>query len=252
MIILSPAKKLSSEHYDQYTQSKPRFTKETNELIDIMQSYQPSDLQNLMHISPKLAELNYNRFQNWKKRPKSEQTNPAMFAFRGDVFVGLGPDDMTEDEVEYSQDHLRILSGLYGLLRPLDGIQDYRLEMGTQLKTDKGKNLYEFWGDKLTKQLKKDIHEKGDKYLFNLASQEYDKALTMQNLGVEIINFGFKERRNDKWMFISYNAKKARGMVARFILDNKIKDKESVKNFDTDGYLYNDEMSEENKIVFTR
>ncbi len=252
MVILSPAKKLSEEHYEQYTQTKPRFSKETKELAEIMQSYDPADLQNLMHISPKLAELNYNRYQAWKKRPNSSHTNPAMFAFRGDVFVGLDPDDMSTEEVHYAQDHLRILSGLYGLLRPLDGIQDYRLEMGTQLKTSKGKNLYDYWGGTLTKQLKKDIKESGDKYLYNLASQEYDKVINMDDLGIEIIDFGFKERRNDKWMFISYNAKRARGLVARYILDNRITDKDSVKHFDVDGYSYNEELSEGNKIVFTR
>ncbi len=252
MIILSPAKKLRTDHVSKKLSTQPRMQKETEELIQIMKKKSSSDLQKLMGISVKLGDLNYERYQSWEENPNPQDTNPAILDFQGDVYQGLKAETMSDADLEYAQDHLRILSGLYGLLRPMDAMQDYRLEMGTSLKTKKGKNLYEFWGDKITHLLAEDIAVSGDKYLFNLASKEYTEALDMDKLGAEIINFGFKEWRNEKWMFISYNAKRARGMVSRYILDNKIIDEEGVKGFSEDGYTFNEELSEQNNVVFTR
>ncbi|MFP4471928.1 MAG: YaaA family protein, partial [Bacteroidales bacterium] len=176
----------------------------------------------------------------------------ALLVFKGEVFNGLKADSLTEDDLLYAQDHLRILSGFYGVLRPLDLMQPYRLEIGTNLKNKRGKNLYEFWGDKITKAIGEALDASGSRVLINLASNEYFKSIDTKKLDAEIITPAFKDSKDGTYKFITLYGKNARGMMTRFILKNRPEDAESLKLFDEDGYFYNEQLSKENKWVFTR
>ncbi len=251
--ILSPAKSLDFEKQFDIKSANTRFNDETQQLIDVLKTKSEEEVQELMSISDKLAQLNVERYDNFKKRiPK--HAKQAALAFQGDVYQGLEAEDFSQEEHDYAQQHIRILSGLYGLLRPLDLIQPYRLEMGTKLKTDKGNNLYDFWGDKITDQLKKDIKSQGDKILINLASNEYFKSINKKEFkkDFKIVDVEFKDFKNGKYKIISFFAKKARGLMARYIVKNQIEKIEDLKGFDLDGYSFDAQDSTDSKLAFKR
>ncbi|WKK81078.2 peroxide stress protein YaaA [Marivirga arenosa] len=251
--ILSPAKSLDFEKQFEIRSTQTRFDKETHQLIEVLKDKSEEEVGELMSISDKLAQLNVERYDNFKKKtPK--HAKQAILAFQGDVYQGLEAEEFTQEEHDYAQQHIRILSGLYGLLRPLDLIQPYRLEMGTKLETDKGNNLYEFWDDKITDLLKEDIKSQGDNILINLASNEYFKSVNKKELkkDFKIVDVEFKDFKNGKYKIISFFAKKARGLMARFIVKNKIESIEDLKGFDLDGYSYDPNDSSETKLAFKR
>ncbi|MFW6101797.1 MAG: peroxide stress protein YaaA [Bacteroidota bacterium] len=251
--ILSPAKKLDEENQfrsNEYT--IPRFLEDAKVLVDELRELDPDQLAELMNVSRNLAELNYERYLRWKTPFTPLNARHALFIFKGQAYQGLRAEDFTEDDVAFAQNHLRILSGLYGLLRPLDLIQPYRLEMGTALQNPRGKDLYEFWNVKITQTLNEALSEHQQKVLLNLASNEYFKSIHTDALEVGLITPVFKEQKGDQYKTIAVYAKKARGMMTRYIIQNRIDDPQEIKGFDWEGYLYSPEMSSENKWVFIR
>ncbi len=252
-IVISPAKSLDYETPIPYKgYSDFRFTEEPKELVHKLNSYSVNKLAKLMTVSNKLAELNFMRFKEWHYPFESQKARQAVFAFKGDVFQGLDAYSLSKKEVDYMQQKLRILSGLYGLLRPLDLILPYRLEMGTKLQVDRSKDLYAFWGNKITDLLKKDMADNHHQVLINLASNEYFKALKTEDLNTTVVTPTFKDLKNDEYKIISFYAKKARGLMTRFIIKNKIEDPEQLKAFDLEGYYYNSRLSTDLQPVFTR
>jgi len=247
--IISPAKSLDFESISPYEEvTKPHFQKDADYLAGKLSKLRPTELSTLMGISPKLAQLNAERFASWKNAPSKQ----ALFAYNGDVYDGLNATTLTPDETAFAQKHLRILSGLYGLLNPLDVIKPYRIEMGTHFSTPKAENLYKYWGDRITDQLKKDLKYTGSNILINLASQEYFAAVNSKKLKARIITPVFKDKNNGSYAIISFFAKKARGMMCRFIISNSITDHEMLVGFDEGGYHFNHGLSSGDKWVFTR
>ena len=208
-------------------------------------------LIDLMSISPDLAELNRDRFRDWEW-PHSEDDRQALWMFKGDVYLGLEAETLKAAGVKYAQEHLRILSGLYGLLRPLDRIMPYRLEMGTRLKTRRGTDLYQFWKDRIRNLIEEDLTADGSNVLVNLASNEYFKAVQPKQLKAEVITPVFKDWKRDQFRVLSFFAKKARGMMARYAIDHRVDDPEQLKEFHREGYAFNEEFSSETEWVFTR
>ena len=262
--VLSPAKSLNetdpvpitiAHHY-----SQPELITQSQDLMKVLKTQEPMDLQSLMGISDNLAQLNAQRNQDWawsKKNPFSEDNaKPAGYLFDGDVYTGLDIYRMDEAAVIYMNKHLGILSGLYGVLQPLDLIQPYRLEMGTKLKNKRGDTLYEFWGEHITDVINRhlsDIASKdGDKVLINLASNEYFKAIKKKSLDAQIITPRFEDEKNGTYKVISFYAKKARGLMVRYAAENKLTKAEQLKGFDLDGYYYVDELSTDNEWTFRR
>ena len=253
LTILSPAKKLSNECFartQNYT--TPTFLNESQALVDILRSKKPIDLQNLMGISDKLSVLNWERFQNWKLPVEKSSAKEAIYHFQGDTYSGLNTEDLSSGEITFAQKNTRILSGLYGVLKPLDLILPYRLEMGTKLKNNKGDSLYQFWGDTLSKFITNELKSHSAKVLINCASVEYFKSLNNTSLKADVITPHFKELKNGNYKIISFYAKKARGMMARFIIKNKIQEPSKILQFDYAGYKYNDQLSSPLNPVFTR
>ena len=232
--------------------SFPEFINEASELVGILKEYSPRRLQNLMSINNKLATINVERFLNWSVPFSVNNSSPAILTFTGDVYLGLKANTLNSKTLIYSQDHLRILSGLYGLLRPLDLMQPYRLEMGANLKTPRGKDLYAFWGQKITDALNNDIKTHKEKVIVNLASNEYFKAIDTKLVQARIINCHFREDKNGEIKFITVYGKKARGLMARFIIENRIGKAEDLKAFDSEGYYYEKSLSKEDEWVFVR
>ncbi len=252
-LVISPAKSLDFETSFSYNgNSEYRFINESKTLIKKLNSLSVNDLEKLMSISSKLAELNYLRFKKWEYPFEKKVSRQAIFAFKGDVYTGLDAYSLSDLEIGYTQNALRILSGLYGLLRPLDMILPYRLEMGTKLSLRGKKDLYEFWDNKITNLLKKDIVENNHKFLINLASNEYFKSIKSKQLGIPVITPVFKDLKNGEYKMISFYAKKARGLMTRFIVQNQIVNPEDLKAFDLEGYYYNSQLSKDNQPVFTR
>ncbi len=253
LIVISPAKNLD---YDTpiptSLSSKPSFLKHSTLLAEQLKEMAPHELSELMGISDKLGVLNFDRYQTWQPPFNKKNARQAVFAFKGDVYVGLDAYQFSEQDCEFAQEHLRILSGLYGLLRPLDLIQPYRLEMGTKLANERGKDLYEFWGDLQTKQLNKQLKSIGSDYLINLASNEYFKSVQPKNIDANIITPVFKDKKNDQYKIISFFAKKARGLMSAYIIKNKITSPIQLKKFNREGYSYNAAMSSKSELVFTR
>lgn len=253
LIVISPAKSLDFETQPvtgKYT--IPELLDDSEKLAGKLKKMSPGQLSKLMDISKDLGELNFQRYQNWHTPFTPENAKQAVLAFNGDVYQGLDANSLPEEQLELAQKRLRILSGLYGVLKPLDLIQPYRLEMGTNLNYYKSKNLYEFWNQQLTKNIKKAVDESGSPLLVNLASKEYFKSIDTKILKTEIISPEFRDLRNGKYIIISFFAKKARGLMTRFILENDITKVSDLQAFDLDGYHFNPHMSQTNKPVFTR
>ena len=252
LLLISPAKTLDFEPTGLKKKTKPRFLTESQALVDVLKEKSATDIKNLMSVSDKIAELNVDRYQNFKTPFTLKNAKQAMFAFRGDVYTGLDADSFDEKDIEFAQDHLRILSGLYGLLKPLDLMQAYRLEMGTKLSNDHGKNLYEFWDDKITKVINKDLKKTGSNAIINLASKEYFKSVNAKELKGDLYDIAFKEEKNGQFKIVAFFAKKARGMMCNFIIKNKITDPKHLIGFDMANYVFNEELSSEREFVFTR
>lgn len=251
-IVVSPAKSLDFETTlptNKYTE--PSFLVEAEKLNNVLQKKSPKKLSDLMSISDKLAQLNWQRNQDWSLPFTNENARPAVYAFNGDVYTGLDGYTIPEDKLDLLQDRLRILSGLYGILRPLDLIQPYRLEMGTKLKVGRNNNLYEFWKQQLTEQLNNELQE--DELFVNLASNEYFSVIDKKVLKVPVITPQFKDWKGDKLKMISFFAKKARGMMVRYIIDTGAETIEDLKGFNYDGYGYSEEYTTKpNELVFVR
>jgi cytoplasmic iron level regulating protein YaaA (DUF328/UPF0246 family) len=253
VILLSPSKTLNVDFKPQTANfSYPEFVEEAAIIIQKLRTYSPSKLQKLMKINPQLAELNVNRYLNWQSEISPENSKPALLSFKGEVYNGLNAETLSEDDLEFAQDHLRILSGMYGVLRPLDLIQPYRLEIGTSLKINQKKDLYHYWESRPTGHIKKLLEDTNQQIIINLASDEYFKVVDTKKLNTRIIKPVFKDFKNGAYKFITVYGKKARGMITRFILKNRIENVDELKLFDEDGYFYNDQLSQGNEWVFTR
>ncbi len=253
LLVISPAKKLDFSKQTIISEfSQPQLLDQAKILMDILKQKSIEDLIKLLNISYGLAETNLQRFQEWNPPFTPYNAKQAILAFNGDVYDGLKAKTFSQQDFQFAQKHLRILSGLYGVLRPLDLIQPYRLPMGTKLVNPRGKNLYQFWGDIITNNLNHTIKYYGYKYLINLASNEYFKAINTKKLNAKVITPVFKEIKNGVERVVSFYTKKARGMMARFIITNKIEDPQQLKYFNLGGYKYSDEESSDEKIVFIR
>ncbi len=253
LAVISPAKTLDFESTcPPHRVTESDYLEPAGELVAILRRKKRVELQELMAISPGLAELNFKRFKDWSVPFTQDNARAALFAFKGDVYTGFTLESYSKADLQFAQAHLRILSGLYGLLRPLDLILPYRLEMGTALRTPKGKNLYEFWGSRLTDGLNAALANSGSGVLINLASQEYFAAVSPGRVNGRIITPQFKDLKNGNYKIISFFAKKARGMMCDFIIKNRIHEPEALKSFDTGGYRLNPAMSASDTWVFTR
>lgn len=252
LFLISPAKSLDYSETAVEQSTLPRMRKNTQELVEVMKKKSAGELKELMKISDNLATLNAERYRNFSSRYTAKNSKQAVLTFNGEVYQGLGANDFTEEDFEYAQQHLRILSGLYGLLKPLDKIQPYRLEMGTKLTTEKGHNLYHYWDNQITDLVNKDLKKSGTKAVINLASNEYFKSVQQKNLKGELYHLHFKEDKNGEYKMISFFAKKARGLMCRFAIKHKITQPEDLKGFDLEGYAFNEALSQERDWVFTR
>lgn len=251
LFLISPAKTLdfeSSSLTDDFTQ--PIFLEESSQLIDVMREYSWNDIASMMKVSEKIAKLNVERYQDWQTPFDIQNAKQAIFAFKGDVYTGISVEAVDANGLAYLQNNLRILSGLYGLLKPLDLMQAYRLEMGTKLSHPKCHDLYQFWGNKITEQVNEEL-TKHD-CVINLASNEYFKAIKEKHLNKKLITPVFKDEKNGKYKIISFYAKKARGLMVRFAADKHIQNAQDLKSFNYDGYAYDDSESSELTWVFKR
>jgi len=253
LIVISPAKTLDFEtHSLTKKHSQPSMLNRSEELINILSTKSPGDIEKLMKISPKLAELNTERYHAWSRPFTKKNAKQAILAFKGDVYTGLEADTFSEQDFEYAQSHLRILSGLYGTLRPLDLMQPYRLEMGIKLKNPNGKNLYEFWGSDITKSVNKQLKAIGSNTLLNLASNEYFKSLKVKDLNADVVTPVFKDWKNGQYKLISFFAKKARGVMSAWVIKNRINALDDLNQYDLDGYKYSAKDSDPLNPVFLR
>lgn len=253
LITISPAKTLDYESpLITQTFTQPELLNESQKLINICRKLSPTDIATLMKISDKLAGLNAARFGEWQPDFTPENARQAILAFKGDVYTGMQAETFSAQDFMFAQQHLRILSGLYGLLRPLDLMQPYRLEMGTRLKNPRGKDLYEFWGDIITDQLNSAIAAQGDQVLVNLASDEYFKSVNVKKLDGIMVKPVFLDEKNGKYKVISFYAKKARGLMSRFIIQNKLNKTDQLADFNLEGYQFDESQSKDNELVFTR
>lgn len=253
LIVISPAKTLDFQTNpvtSVYTM--PEMLERTEKLVGKLKKLSPKQLSKLMNISKDLGELNFQRYQSWCIPFTPENAKQAVLAFNGDVYVGLNAATLSEDKLLEAQHKMRILSGLYGVLKPLDLIQPYRLEMGTKLQYYKSKDLYEFWNPDITKKINEAVTDSGNKILVNLASNEYFKSIDKKKLKADLVTPDFKDMHNGEYKMISFFAKKARGLMTRFILENNINEMADLQAFDYDGYLYNPRLSKNRNPVFTR
>ncbi len=253
LTVISPAKNLDLDSpLPQEKTSQPTLLDQSKLLVEQMRQLAPHEISALMKISDKLGQLNYDRYQSWEIPFTQGNARPAILTFNGDVYQGLDPNSFSGSDFNFAQQHLRILSGLYGVLRPLDLMQAYRLEMGTRLQNPQGKDLYAFWGTIITSDLNKQIKKINADTLVNLASKEYFKSIKIKELKANIIEPEFKDWKNGQYKIISFYAKKARGLMSAYIIKNKLTNAEDIKSFDVSGYKYNTAMSTEQKWVFTR
>ena len=252
LTVISPAKTLDFDTPPTTQKhSQPRFLSHSQELIDTLRQMSTADIASLMKLSDKLAGLNVARYETWQTPFSLDNAKQAVLAFQGDVYTGLDAETLDEKQLTFAQKHLRILSGLYGVLKPLDLIQPYRLEMGTKLDNAKGKDLYAFWGSDIRQSLQAEDAMQ-DEVLINLASNEYFKAVEAKKLKTRIITPVFKDWKNGQYKMISFYAKKARGMMSRYIIEHELQDPDRIKNFDTDGYRFSADMSKKDEWVFIR
>ena len=254
IIVLSPAKKLDYSEETRFTQTytQPDHQESTHQLVDLLAGKSAGEIGELMKLSEKLSTLNYDRYQNFTDAATPQEAKQALLSFKGDVYLSFELEKYTEADFAFAQQHLRILSGLYGLLRPLDLIQPYRLEMGTRLANPRGKNLYEFWKTQITEALAQALALSGSDTLVNLASNEYFKAIDQKKLPGKVIHFSFKDDRNGEFKPIFLFVKQARGHMADFAIQHRITDPEELKKFDRMGYQFHEALSEPNHWVFTR
>lgn len=253
LLIISPAKTLDLKTpAPGFKFTHPDFLDEAEELVNILKQYNSKGIMELMSVNPDLADMNLERFLKWKRPFDNKTAKPALFSFKGEVYNGIKAYDLSEKAVQNAQKSLRILSGLYGVLRPLDLIMPYRLEMGTKLDNPKGKDLYKFWDTKIHKRIIQDIESTDEKVLVNLASNEYYKSILPKKINTRVVTPAFKEERDGGFKMITIYAKKARGLLTRFILENNISNIEDIKAFDMEGYYFNNNLSGENDWVFTR
>jgi cytoplasmic iron level regulating protein YaaA (DUF328/UPF0246 family) len=253
IVLLSPAKSLDYESpLLTKRATKPRFIEDSAELISQLRKLSVGKVGKLMSISEKLAELNHERFASWEPDFNKSNSRPAIQAFTGDVYQGMELDQWNKEEFDFAQKQVRILSGLYGVLRPLDLMQPYRLEMGTKFPNKRGENLYEFWGDSLTKSLNSDLKKSGSDFVVNLASNEYFSAVKKKELDGDLITPVFKDEKNGIYKIISFFAKKARGMMADYIVCNGITDPKELQKFKTGGYRFSKKDSDDSTLVFLR
>lgn len=253
LTLLSPAKTLDFETPPTTSKAtQPVFLEQAADLVDVLKQYSPDELRQLMKLSPKLSDLNAGRFHQWQLPFTKDNAKAAILAFKGDVYTGLDAESLSEEQLAFAQQHVRILSGLYGVLKPLDLIQAYRLEMGTKLPTSKGKNLYEYWGNTLTDALNKEVKNSGSDCIVNLASNEYFSAVNTKLLNADLVTPVFKDEKNGQYKIISFYAKKARGMMTRWLLENKLNSAEQLVEFNVAGYRFSEEDSKKNNPVFKR
>ena len=250
-ILLSPAKSIDTNVTGYGKPSIPEFESQAELLILKLKKMSPKELGDLMSISDRLADLNWSRFQNWKSLKNNSEAIQPVFSFTGEVFKGLGASSMNEHELLKAQDSIRVISGLYGLLKPLDGISPYRLEMGTKFNaSDSSSSLYEFWGEKLTNSLNGEL--KSNEVVINLASKEYSRAIHFKKIEHRVISPLFKDYKNGKLKTIMMYAKKARGTMARYIVQNNLDSLEDLKNYNVDNYVFDENLSTEKEWIFTR
>lgn len=253
LIVISPSKTLEANgHIPALDFAQPIFPKEAEQLIKLLRKLSVDQLIELMDVSPKLAQLNQERFYTWRPEFSLGNSHPAIFAFRGEVYNGIDADTLSIEDLKTANDQLRILSGLYGVIRPLDLIRPYRLEMGTRLKIGKYPNLYPFWQQEITTQIREDLDRANTNLLVNLASVEYFKVLDQKKLNAEVLTPEFREGKNGTYKMVTIFAKKARGLMSRYILQNKITEEEEINTFNLAGYCYNPYLSQKGKPVFTR
>lgn len=253
LMVISPAKTLDFETPPNTTKfTQPQFLDHSQELITQLRELTPSQISELMDLSDKLAGLNAARFGSWTPAFTPENAKQALLAFKGDVYTGLAAETLSQADLDYAQQHLRMLSGLYGLLRPLDLMQPYRLEMGTKLANARGKDLYAFWGNRISEWLNEALADQGDDVLLNLASNEYFSAVKRPALNARVIDTEFRDQKNGQYKIISFYAKKARGMMSRFVISERIDKPDDLKQFDVQGYRYSKELSKADKLVFLR
>ena len=253
LALISPAKTLDYETTlpsSNFTQ--PRLLDKSEQLIEVCRELSASQLVSLMSVSEKIAQLNVARFQDWQTEFDFANARQAIFAFKGDVYTGLDAYALNDSQLDFAQQHLRMLSGLYGLLRPLDLMMPYRLEMGTKLQNPRGSNLYEFWGKRITDLIQQDLQHTNSQILLNLASDEYYKAVKESALDAQIIKPVFLDQKNGKYKVISFYAKKARGLMARFVIEQQIQQVEDLKAFNSEGYYFDAENSNAKELVFKR
>lgn len=253
LLLLSPAKKLD---YDSPVRStlhtQPLFVEQAAALIDVLKEKSASEIASLMKLSDALAKLNVERYAAWTPTFTQLNSRQAVLAFNGDVYEGLDAPSLSDAQLKWAQEHVAILSGLYGVLRPLDLMQPYRLEMGTRLATDQGKTLYDYWGSDIAQYLNERLEGKRAPTVLNLASEEYFKAVDLDTLKARVIQCVFQDYKNGAWKIISFHAKRARGLMARFVIENKISEPEALTGFTSAGYGYDAGSSSESKLVFRR
>ena len=252
IVIISPAKRLDFDAGTIGKRSVPIFLEDANHLATQLRKLSSEELQKLMSVSAKIADLNTDRFKVWDRSTTTKKAKQALLAFNGDVYSGLDATTFDAQDFDFAQKHLHILSGLYGVLKPLDMIQPYRLEMGTRLKNKQGEDLYDFWGSRITEAIDAELKKMDEAVLVNLASNEYFRSIILDHLGAGIITPIFKEKKNGAYKVISFVAKRARGMMTRYIIKNRIKTPELLKQFCEGGYRYSSELSQETQWVFTR
>ncbi len=251
--IVSPAKSLNFDNYNPSdSNTMPDFLKESQRLVNQLKKKSPKSIAKLMSISDNLAELNYQRFQDWEMAHESGEIKQAMYAFKGDVYLGLEAETFSEDTLAYANNHFRMLSGLYGVLKPMDIIHPYRLEMGTKINIGTHKNLYSFWGPKIAKKLNELGKEQNDSTLLNLASNEYFKSVDKKTLKLDIWTPVFKDHKNGNYKVISFFAKRARGMMTKFVLENRIEQLDDLRAFNSDGYYFEGIDEKKQEIIFLR
>ena len=250
--VVSPAKNLDFKSDVHFQGTQPRLMENTNELIEVMRKKTVDEVKDLMSISKQLAGLNVHRYKIFEASHSDDNARPAALAFNGDVYQGLQAGTFDESKMDFATKHFRILSGLYGLLRPLDLIQPYRLEMGTKLVFDDYKTLYQYWDNTILDLLMKDLKEQGDDIILNLASNEYFKSIDKKDMPARVINVDFKDFKNGKYKIVSFYAKKARGLMSRFLIEHQITNPEDLRGFDYNGYYFDEENSSENHLAFKR